>query len=269
MRPSASTTHGKRHGKRCVIPLIFFSNLWAQSLPLLLFRMNTLISPPADAPARRSIRRIWIFEDQQCFRELLAEFLGLLPGIEIAGTGEDEDQLYTAIGAGAVDLVLLDLQLRGAGGFHVMERIRQRENPPAVLILSGQATPHSLAMAIRLGAVGYVQKTAPLEELLPALQAIREGRLYFGEGTPRELAQRIINAAPSACGVELTQREVDLLTRLVHGVTAKELAAEWNRSRFTIYKARTRLRLKINARNQQEMVAYALHNGLLDPMLIR
>lgn len=231
--------------------------------------MNALLSPPPAICAGRPNFRLWIFEDHQCFRELLADYLGALPGIAIAGTAEDEEQLYAAIDAGEVDLVILDLHLHGAGGFHVMERIRQRQNPPPVLILSGQATSHSLTMAVRLGAVGYMQKTAPLEELIPALEAIRAGLTYFGNGAPRELALRVSPAARTAFLAELSQREVDIITRLVHGATAKELAAEWNISRFTIYKARTQILRKISARNQRELVAYALRNGLLDPALVR
>jgi DNA-binding CsgD family transcriptional regulator len=68
---------------------------------------------------------------------------------------------------------------------------------------------------------------------------------------------------------ELSQREVDLLARLAHGASAKELAAEWNLSCFTIYKARTQILRRINARNQRELVAYALANGLLDASLAR
>jgi two-component system response regulator EvgA len=124
-------------------------------------------------------------------------------------------------------------------------------------------------MAVRLGAVGYMQKTAPLEELVPALAAIRAGRTCFGDGAPREFALRVSPAARTAFLAELNQREVDIMTRLVHGATAKELAAEWNISLFTIYKARTQILRKIGARNQQELVVYALRNGLLDPALVR
>lgn len=232
--------------------------------------MIALPIPPAPAPtAGRTDLRLWIFEDHQCFRELLADYLSALPGITITGTADDEEQMHAAIAAGQVDVVILDLHLRGAGGFHVMERIRQREKPPAVLILSGQATLHSLAMAVRLGAIGYLQKTAPLQELIPALAAIREGKPYFGEGAPRELAERLSSAGRPASVAELSQREVDLLTRLAHGASAKELAAEWKLSCFTIYKARTQVLRRINARNQRELVTYALRNGLLDASAVR
>lgn len=231
--------------------------------------MTTLTAPIPVAPAPRPIERIWIFEDHQSFRELLADYLRTIPGIEIAGTVDDEAELFAAIDAGQVDLVVLDLHLRGAGGFHVLERIRQRAQPPRVLILSGQATPHSLALAVRLGAAGYLQKTAPLEEFIPALAAIAAGGTYFSEGSPRQLWQRVARETQPPSVADLSQREIDLITRLVHGATAKELAAEWHRSRFTIYKSRTQLLRKINARNQRDLVAYALRNGMLDPAQVR
>ena len=222
-----------------------------------------LLNPP------RSLRRIWIFEDHQCFRQLLADFLHTLPDTEVVGNEDDEEQLFAAVDAGLVDLVMLDLNLRGAGGFRVMERLQQRSKPPAVLILSGQATAHSLNTAIRLGAAGYLQKTAPLEEILPALEKIRQGGIYFGEGAARQLAERVASGMAAKGAGDLTQREVELLTRLAHGASAKELAAERNLSRFTIYKMRTQLMRKIGADTQSDLVTYALRIGLMDPALVK
>ncbi len=233
--------------------------------------MNTSANakPAATHSGLRALRRLWIFEDHQCFCELLSDFLETIPGIEIVGKQDDEARLFEAIDAGQVDLVLLDLHLRGAGGFHVMERLRQRPNPPPVLILSGQATPHSLSRAMSLGAVGYLQKTAPLSEIVPALEAIRSGGSYFSEGALRQLSPRVAVGSTPSYVSEMNPREVDLLSRLAHGATAKELAADWELSRFTIYKLRTVLMRKIKVVNQRELMAYALRNGLLDPSLVR
>ncbi|MBI5689070.1 MAG: response regulator transcription factor [Verrucomicrobia bacterium] len=229
--------------------------------------MNDSLTGPADQPTRPY--RIWIFEDHQCFRELLADFLEAIPGIEIAGTEDDEELLYQAVDAGQVDLVILDLHLQGAGGFRVMERLKARAQMPDVLILSGQATTHSVGTAIRLGAIGYLQKTAPLEELYPALECVRQGQGYFSAGPARLLAESMAPDATSAAFSDLTLKEVDLLTRLAHGVSAKEIGAAFQLSPFTIYRMRTQLMRKINARNLQEIVTYALRNGLMDPALVR
>ena len=107
--------------------------------------MHEASSTPSSSAAARRAFRIWLFDDHRSFRELLADYLGRLPGLTVAGTGDDEPVLETALDAGLVDLVLMDLNLRGPGGFRVIERLRQRPRPPAVLVLSSEATRHSVS----------------------------------------------------------------------------------------------------------------------------
>ena len=224
---------------------------------------------PSAPQGVRPLRRIWVFEDHECFRELLADFIGGLPGIESVRTGDDIEQLFAAVQAGEVDLVLLDLQLRGAGGFRVLEDLRQLSRPPAVMILSGQATAHSINLALRLGVVGYLQKTSPLEEIGLALEHIRQGGSYFGQGRAREIVESVVKELGGKDHLSLSLREVELISRLVHGSTVKEVAQDQGLSKFTIYKMRTQIMLKTNVRNQRELVDYALRNGLIDPAKVR
>lgn len=217
----------------------------------------------------RSLRRIWVFEDHQCFRALLADFIGGLPGVESVRTGDETEELFAAVRAGTVDMVLLDLQLRGAGGFKILEELRKLERPPVVMILSGEATAHSINLALRLGVVGYLQKTSPLEEIGVALERIRGGGTYFGQGRARELAETVVKEAGGSDLLPMTLREVDLITRLVHGATVKEVAQDQGLSKFTVYKMRTQIMLKAGVHNQRELVAYALRNGLMDPAKVR
>lgn len=226
---------------------------------------------PSHVAADPSACRIWIFEDQQCFRELLADYLRALPGlaVEVVGTADDEELLFAAVDAGRVDVVLLDLQLQGAGGFSILEKLQQRARPPAVLILSGQATTHSVYTALRLGAVGYLQKTAQLEELHPALERVRRGESYFSEGPARLLAEGMAPGRPASTLGELTAREVDLLTRLVHGTAIKDIATALGLTCSTVYKRRAALMHEIHAQNHRDIVAYAMSNGLMNPALIQ
>lgn len=221
-------------------------------------------TPPPELPAGSPRQRLWLFDDHKCFRELLADYLRTIPGVEVAGTGDDEEALLAAIDGGLVDLVLLDLDLDGPGGFFVLERIRQKNGAPPVLILSSHVTHHSMAMATRLGAAGYLQKTSPLDEFVPALAAVRAGHTYYGEGLPRQLAERVAREAGPSAGPDLDGREIELLRRLVRGVTVRQLATEWRLSRYTVYKSRTRLMRKIAAKNHQDLAAYARRNGLVD-----
>jgi DNA-binding NarL/FixJ family response regulator len=206
---------------------------------------------------------IWIFDDHQCFRDLLSDHLSTLPQTWVVGCGDDQENLFAAVDRHEVDLVLLDLHLPNSGGFGIMEALMLRASPPAVVILSSQVTPHSVNTAIRLGAVGYLQKTAGLDEIETALEQIRLGRTYFGQGTARDIGADVKLKLDRRGSLDLTTREVRLLSRLARGDNAKELGAAMNISPFTVYKMRTVLMDKIGVKTQRELVDYALRNGLM------
>lgn len=219
--------------------------------------------PAASAATPRRTLTVWIFDDHQCFRELLSDHVSTLPQTWVVGCGDDREKLFAAVDRHEVNLVLLDLHLPNSGGFGIMEALMLRANPPQVMILSSQVTPHSVNTAIRLGAVGYLQKTAGLEEIEAAFDHIRLGCSYFGRGSAREIGHEVARKLERRGNQDLTTREVRLLARLARGDNAKELGAAMNISPFTVYKMRTVLMEKIGAKTQAELVNYALRNGLM------
>lgn len=207
--------------------------------------------------------KIWVFDDHQCFRDLLSEHLSTLPQTSVVGCGDDREKLFAAVDRHEANLVLLDLHLTDSGGFGIMESLMLRARPPAVVILSSQVTPHSVNTAIRLGAVGYLQKTAGLDEIETALGHIRQGSTYFGQGSAREIGTEVMLKLEKRGSLDLTTREVRLLSRLARGDNAKELGEAMKISPFTVYKMRTVLMDKIGAKTQRDLVSYALRNGLM------
>lgn len=223
----------------------------------------TSAHPEDNAVTSSGTLTLWIFDDHQCFRDLLSDHLSTLSQTSVVGCGDDREKLFAAVDRREVNLVLLDLHLPDSGGFGIMEALMLRASPPAVLILSSQVTPHSVNTAIRLGAVGYLQKTAGLAEIETALGQVRLGCTYFGQGTAREIGTEVKLKLERRGNLDLTTREVRLLSRLARGDNAKELGAVMNLSPFTVYKMRTVLMDKIGAKTHRELVDYALRNGLM------
>lgn len=224
---------------------------------------ETLALPVDRAATPSGILSIWIFDDHQSFRDLLSDHLSTLAQTTVVGCGDDREKLFAAVDRHEVNLVLLDLHLPDSGGFGIMEALMLRASPPAVLILSSQVTPHSVNTAIRLGSVGYLQKTAGLEEIEAALGQIRLGCTYFGQGSAREIGTEVRLKLERRGHLDLTTREVRLLSRLARGDNAKELGAAMKISPFTVYKMRTVLMQKIGAKTHRDLLNYALRNGLM------
>jgi DNA-binding NarL/FixJ family response regulator len=224
-------------------------------------------TPPGSVPAPigsgRRIR-VWIVEDHQLFRELLGDFLGTVPGMEVVGGSSDEAGLMAAVAETKVDVVILDLNLHSVGGMRILESLAKLSTFPAVLILSATVTEHSIQLAMRLGARGYVDKTASLEEVKLAVGRLADGGVYFSETPSRMLGQLLLRAAKEDPNHDLSVRETEILTRLAHGAIVKEVASELNISKWSVYRVRSDLLRKLNARNDQDLFAYAMRIGLID-----
>lgn len=223
------------------------------------------VTVPADTvEASRPSQRVWIIEDHVLFRELLGDFLRLRTGTAVVGSSSDETGLLEACDAGGVDVVILDLNLNRSGGMRILEALSRRPSFPAVMILSGTATEHSVQLATRLGARAYVDKTAALDEVALALARIASGGVYFSEAPSRLLSQLAFRGVNSEVNPDLTARETEILRRVARGVMVKEIATDLKMSKWAVYRVRAELLRKLAARSDRDLISYALRIGLAD-----
>jgi DNA-binding NarL/FixJ family response regulator len=162
-----------------------------------------------------------------------------------------------------VDVVILDLNLGGRGGLVLLEQLMLLAPPPAVMILSGSVTEHAVQRAVQLGARGYVDKAASLDEVVHAIRQVAQDGVYFSEA-PRRLLIDIAARGPGELNSPVTARETEVLARLAAGLMVKEVAEVLNLSKWAVYRIRGDLRRKLDARTDRELVDYAFRIGLAD-----
>lgn len=205
--------------------------------------------------------RVWIIEDHLSIRQLLESFVSLQPGFVVAGSSPDAAPALSVARAGEVDLVILDLMIRGEGGIAAMIKLRALPRPPGVLVYSATSTVHSLQLALAHGATGYVEKTDSLEELKLALTRLREGGMHFSTG-PSQLLTTLLR--PSARGrARAEQTELQVLEKLARGMTIKEAAHELHLSTQKVYRVRASLMERADAHSSQDLTRYAIEVGLV------
>ena len=204
---------------------------------------------------------VWIIEDHLSIRQLLESFLSLLPGFVVAGSSADAAPALGAARAGDIDIVVLDLMIRGDGGVAALRRFRELPRPPKVLIYSATSTVHSLQIALAHGAAGYVEKSDSLDELKLALGRVRQGGMHFSSGPSRLLAPLLRPAARDRGRTEDT--ELKVLEKLARGMTIKEAAHELKLSTQKVYRVRASLMERANAHSSQDLTRYAIEMGLV------
>jgi DNA-binding NarL/FixJ family response regulator len=139
--------------------------------------------------------------------------------------------LKSALPGSELDLVLLDLQVRGTFGLSALVHLRAERPELPVVLVSADASPCMVERARQFGAAGFVAKAALHAEIDQALGAVRAGGCWFpsAKGGPNDAA-----AALALRRNRLTVQQLRVLSRLSDGMPNKQIASEFSLSENTV-----------------------------------
>jgi DNA-binding NarL/FixJ family response regulator len=115
--------------------------------------------------------RVLLADDSEPMRLMLRALLALEPDFEVVGEAEDGVAAVALAERVEADLLILDLALPGLDGLEVLERIRALPDRPRIVVYSGHAAPDNESAVRALGAVDFILKGAPPDELVRRLRA--------------------------------------------------------------------------------------------------
>ena len=192
--------------------------------------------------------RVAIVDDHPIVREGTAALLAATPDLEIVTTGATLAEAKHLLDDDSLEVVLLDIRLGQDSGLAALDgRSRRR---PAVVLLTAYDYPQYADAALRLGAAGFVQKTAPIAELADAIRKAAAGGLAFG-------------VRPGA-GPTFSGRELDVMRLVVDGRSNDEIGTVLGVASKTI---ETRLRGlfdRLGIASRTELATRAIREGWLD-----
>jgi len=164
------------------------------------------------------------------------------------------------------DVLLLDVQMPGLNGLEITRQLGQQGGKTRVVILSMHANETYVLEALRQGALGYVLKDAPPEEMLEAVRTVHGGRRYLS----RALADRALDAyaqqaqTPTEDPYEtLTTREREILQLAAESSSLAEIATRLGISPRTVETHREHLMRKLGLQSQTDLIRYALRRGIV------
>lgn len=184
-----------------------------------------------------------------------------MPGYVVAVEHGDGLALLNDARLDECDLLLLDLTLPGFDGFEVLRRLQTRARRPEVIVLSMHEALPYVREAFKLGARGYLAKSGADDELLAALEAVRNGGDYLGA----VFRERMDALAPDRDPAfpELTARECEIVRALVRGDPIRVIGERLGMSRKTVYVHRSNLYGKLAVNSDVELLQLARRRGLL------
>ncbi len=220
--------------------------------------------------------RVLLVDDQPLVRVGLGRILGSEPGVQVVAEAADGAEALTRLaehevdGRPGIDVVVMDIRMRGMDGIEATTRVRAADGPP-VLVLTTFDEDEILWGAIDAGAAGFILKEASAEDLIRATVTVAGGGAWLDPVvTPRVLArQREAEPAPvevrlGGTDERLTDREHDVLVLMAAGRTNAEIAEELIVGQATVKSHISSIFTKLAVRDRAGAIVHAYQNGLVE-----
>ena len=199
---------------------------------------------------------VLICDDHRIVRQGIKQVLADAPEIRVvaeASDGQEALRLATEKRA-ELHVVLLDIALPGLDGLEVLQQIKRTEPGLPVLMLSTYPERQYAVRCIKLGAAGYLNKSADPDDMLAAVRKVAAGGLYVTPSTAEALA----TALGTKTGTEaLSHREHQVFRLLTLGHSVSEIGAQLKLAPNTVSTYRARILEKTGTKNDVELALYA------------
>jgi len=206
--------------------------------------------------------RVFIADDHTLLRSGLRLLIDAQADMEVVGEAGDLAQAKREVAAASPDVLTLDLSMPGAAGMASISLIRRLFPRVRVLVVTMHDDPAYVRTALALGAVGYVVKSAADSELISAIRAVSQGRIFVDAEHAVAPAAATLNS-PAAID-SLSAREREVLALVAQGHTNQAAADQLGLSVKTVESHRARLMEKLGLTNRADLTRFAVECGLLD-----
>jgi NarL family two-component system response regulator LiaR len=212
-----------------------------------------------------------LVDDELLIRAALAQMLGAAGDIDIAGeAGSGEGAIEIVVDL-RPDVVLMDLRLPGISGLDTIEHLGRLAPGSRVLVLT-RTEENRVVEAVVAGACGYILKTAAPEAIVHAVRATAAGEAVLSPQIAGKLLERIRKqnipvtasneVAHAAIRAALTERELEIFTRLASGNSNEDIGRELALSTNTVSNHISSILAKLHLDNRIQAAVQAVRSGI-------
>jgi len=202
--------------------------------------------------------RVLIVDDHPMVAEGIQSILESYDDILVVGTLGNGLDAVDQVGALAPDVILMDLNMPKLGGLSATEMVLERAPETRIVILSMHDNPEYISSALSHGAMGYILKDVPTDEIKQAIDAVMAGHRYLCTG-----AKGSIEPKDGAGREALTGREQTVLLQLAQGKSNRDVALSLEISVRTVETHRKNIKAKLGISSTAGLTRYALEHGVL------
>ena len=205
--------------------------------------------------------RVLIGDDHRIVREGLKQILADAPDVQVVAEAQSGPEVLEQVaalqGRTGLDLVLLDIALPGIDGLDVLQALKREHPKLPVLMLSTYPEKQYAVRCIKLGASGYLNKSADPDDMLAAVRKVAAGGVFLTPTTAEALAAAVGQSGAQAGPEALSHREHQVYRLLTQGQTVSEIGAQLGLAPNTVSTYRARILEKTGTKNDVELALYA------------
>ena len=204
-------------------------------------------------------------DDHPITRRGLREVLEDSDGFEVVALAADGEEAVTRAEETRPDIVVMDVMMPKKDGVEACRDILDLLPDTKVLMLTASTEDDAVIEAIAAGAAGFVQKYLGSDELVNAIRKVAGGELTIPDDAVKQVFRLIRDGTAMAPGPKvLTAREREILTQFASGKSYGQIADDLGVGMTTVRNAIYRIQDKLGVESKQEIVVWAVRNGLLD-----
>lgn len=207
--------------------------------------------------------RLLIVDDHAMVRE------GLRHVLESGGTGWEVSEACS--GQQALELLrrepftlaIVDLSMPGMSGLDLLRRLRDEHPQLPVLVLSMHAEKQYALRAYRAGAQGYLTKDSAASVLIGAVRKLVHGGAYVSARMAEDIVMQLVGSAAAPSHALLSDRELQVLSRIVGGQRLTDIAEELHLSVKTVSTHKSRILEKLQLPTTAALIRYGMENDIV------
>jgi len=210
--------------------------------------------------------RIMLVDDHTMVRRGLATFLKVFSDMQLVGEAENGEAAIELCAEVLPDVILMDMVMPVMDGAATTRAIRQKFPHVQIIALTSFKEGKIIKSALEAGAIGYLLKDVTADDLAWAIRAAHAGRTTLSP----EVAQSLVEIAnqPPAPGLDLTEREREVLSLMIEGLNNTQIAGRLTVSPSTIKSHVSNILSKLGVTSRTEAVSLALRNGIVPPVVM-
>ena len=215
--------------------------------------------------------RVMVVDDHPLMRSGLRDALEESGHFEVVGQAADGEEAVRTVDELKPEVIVMDVIMPNKDGIDACREIMELLPETRVLMLTASTEEDAVIEAIAAGATGYLQKYSRPEEFVEAVLDVAGGRLRIPDKAVRMVfamlrgQRKLVSRLPLD---KLTELELETLTLFARGRSYTEIAEARGNTTATVRNTLYRIQDKLGIRTKQELVIWAVRNGLVDDVVV-